>query len=300
MNTSDQNNIESQLAAYALGALDLDEMPDLERVLAESPEHRDELVRLRTVVAHLPYAATSVDPPAHIREQLLARVAADQQTRVKPVIAAPSPAARPLPRRTSSWLITTTMAILAVLVLGLGGLTLTLQQTVANMAATNSALITTVDQLQGVLAETQLRQAQLADDLRAGQMQIDQLNDRLAQDQTLIAYVTAPGVATRELQAADAAEMARGEMYMYPGNSDAVVLFSGLETLEAGKVYQFWLADGATQVAGGTFSVNASGIATLVIDAPREVNAYRQVMVTVEPAGGSTSPSNQVVLSGSL
>jgi hypothetical protein len=53
-------------------------------------------------------------------------------------------------------------------------------------------------------------------------------------------------------------------------------------------------------VAGGTFAVDTTGIATLVVQAPREVNAFQQVMLTIEPTGGSAHPSQQVVLQGSL
>jgi anti-sigma-K factor RskA len=283
----------SQIEAYALGALDADERAAVEQLLAESPEHQAELRQLREVVAMLPYAVAPADPPEHVRAQLFARIAAER--------AAAEPARRPAaPPRARAWLLPAAFAILAALVLALGGLTISLGQTVAGLDRANRQLVDTLVLVQQTLAQTQNRQDELAAQLTAGRVQIDQLNTRLAQEQYVVSFVSAPGVATRTLNAVAASQVARGEMYMYPGKADAVVLFSGLPALRPGTVYQFWLADASSQVAGGTFAVDDHGIATLVVEAPREVNAFTQVMLTVEPSGGSAHPSDQVVLQGTL
>jgi hypothetical protein len=157
-----------------------------------------------------------------------------------------------------------------------------------------------IDEVNSQLATSEARISQLGAELAASEERIGQLNAENARDDYVLSFVSAPGVATRQLSPAQNAASARGEMYMYPGNSNAVVLFSGLPVLASGQVYQFWLADGSTQVPGDTFMVDASGIGYIVVQAPREVNAFSQVMVTVEPAGGSTQPSEQVVLEGNL
>jgi hypothetical protein len=171
---------------------------------------------------------------------------------------------------------------------------------VAGLDRNNRQLVDTLGQMQQLLAQTRDRQSELATQLAASREQIGSLNARLAEDEYVVSFVSAPGVATRSLSAESDGLPARGEMYMYPGESSAVVIFSGLPALEPGKVYQFWLADARSQVAGGTFAVDETGIASLVVQAPREVNAFQQVMLTVEPAGGSASPSQQVVLQGAL
>lgn len=294
MDTEDQQT-SGQLAAYALGALDIDEMAFVERALRESPDHREELNQLREVVALLPYAAAPADPPERVRTRLLDRIAASAAEQPAPVTPLP-----PAPIRRRGWLTPAIMGVLAAFVLGLGALTFSLQQSVTALDQTNRDLVTTLSQLQQALADTQTRQDELAAQLASNQEQLAQLGGDVAQERHVVSFVTAPGVATRTLEATLPDTNARGEMYMYPGNDQAVVIFSGLHTLEPGQTYQFWLADGQTQVAGGTFVVDESGIAQLLVDAPREVNAFSEVMVTVEPAGGSSVPSEEVVLSGSL
>lgn len=309
MNPHDPEQTDNQLGAYALGALDPEDRDAVDALLAASPAQREELHQLREVVALLPYAAQPVDPPDRVRQALMARIAVSDG----PVPSARSvPAAPAAPRR--SWVMPAIAALLLLALLGLAGLSLSLNNTVAQLNQSNRALVTTLGDLQTALADTRALQdslaAQLAAserqlvtlqaELRSSQEQIAQLNAEIARDDYVISFVSAPGVATRQLAPAGASAAARGEMYMYPGNSSAVLLFSGLPALRPGQVYQFWLADGSTQVAGGTFVADNSGIGYIVVQAPREVNAFRQVMVTVEPTGGSSSPSEQVVLAGSL
>lgn len=310
MNANDPNYAESQLAAYALGALDAEDRQLVEGLVASSPAHREELRQLREVVALLPYAAPPVSPPERVRERLLARIQASQAAAPERPVAPAAPARRAGAR----WLMPSLMAALAALVLALGGLTASLGASVARLEQTNSELVAVMSGLQQSLATTRERQetlaTQLADSQRqlgevsaqlaAGEQQIGELASRLAHDEHVISFVSAPGVATRQLAPADIEASARGEMYMYPGEESAVVLFSGLPTLEPGQVYQFWLADDKLQVAGNTFQVDGTGLARIIVEAPREVNAYSQVMVTIEPAGGSVMPSEQVVLAGSL
>ena len=309
---NDPQSAEQQVAAYALGTLDPEDRAAVEALLAASPEQQEELRQLREVVALLPYAAQPASPPERVRQQLLARIAA---TAAQPA-AAPTaaPANAPTPLRRARWLVPAIAAALATLVLALAGLTLSLTDSMARLDQTNRELVTTLGTLQQALANTQARQETLAGQLAAGQSQLEQVSAKLAaseerigqlsakvaQDDYVISFVSAPGVATRQLVSAQAELNAQGEMYMYPGNSSAVVLFSGLPPLAPGKVYQFWLADDSNQVAGGTFVADSSGIGHIVVQAPREVNAFSQVMVTVEPEGGSTMPSANVVLEGNL
>jgi uncharacterized coiled-coil protein SlyX len=203
----------------------------------------------------------------------------------------------------------------------LGGFTWSLQGNLTNLARTNRELGENVRDLQASLIESKATQQELLSQLASDREQAAQLNAQIASDRETIAevnaqlavlteqlsqeeyvltFVTAPGVATRELAAAQANIGAQGEMYMYPGQRDAVVLFRGLPPLQPGQVYQFWLADGQNQVPGGIVEVSEGGVARLLVEAPREVNAFSQVMVTIERGGGSTVPSTDVVLEGSL
>lgn len=307
----DPSSPASQIGAYALGALDLEDRLQFEALLERSPELQEELRQLRRVVAMLPYAATPVTPPARVRERLFARIAAARAEDGARRAAAPLAASS---HQRPRWLMPGLVAALAALVIALSLATLSLSSSLARLEQTNRDLVASVERLQQSLAETEARQEQLAAQLAAGQEQLNVLATRLeageeriarigadlARDDYVISFISAPGVATRQLRPARSGVVARGEMYMHPGHSSAVVIFSGLPPLAPGQVYQFWFADETGQVASETFVVDPTGIGYIVVEAPREVNAFREVMITVEPSGGSASPSQNVILEGAL
>lgn len=312
----DNQSVHDLLAAYALGALDADEVMQVEAYLAQSAEARAELKALSEVVALLPYAAQPVEPPATVRRQLFARIAASQPAEkaqaapVRPPAVAAAPPLPVRPRRNAPPLMSAVLAVM-LLVVGLGGFAVSLQIrmdemarnsqiSVAELNRTRQAMEERLAQMQQVLADTQASQQALSAQLAASRVELANLSAQLNQEQQVLTFISAPGVATRVLEATTAEVQAAGEMYMYPGHSEAVVLFRGLPPLAAGQVYQFWLANAEGQIAAGTVLADADGLARLHVVAPREVNAFTQVMLTVEPVGGSATPSNQVVLEGSL
>jgi anti-sigma-K factor RskA len=89
-------------------------------------------------------------------------------------------------------------------------------------------------------------------------------------------------------------------IFMKPGDKHVVMLVYGLKPLAAGKAYQFWFATADKPVSCKIFTVAPDGTAMLVIDAPAPADHYTQVMITVEPAGGSQTPSDEIVLQAGL
>jgi len=78
------------------------------------------------------------------------------------------------------------------------------------------------------------------------------------------------------------------------------MVFSGLRLPPpgAGNVYQIWLLTTTDPVSAGTVSPDDSGRATLATDHPTDVpRAIVGARVTLEPAPGRQSPSDQTVLS---
>ncbi|MFN3374466.1 MAG: hypothetical protein ACK44M_12975, partial [Chloroflexus sp.] len=143
MHDYDRENEQSLLAAAALGSLDPADLAALEQLLNTSPTARAELHQLRETVALLPYAVAPATPPAHVRARLMERIAADQAQR--------APVTRPASSRRTGWLAPAMVTILAVVVLFLGGLTVSLQGQVATLAETNQQLAAAVQAEQWAL-----------------------------------------------------------------------------------------------------------------------------------------------------
>lgn len=69
----------NELAPYLLGALDPGEVAELDRHLAGCEECRAELEQLRPVARALPESVERVDPPARLRERVMAEVQSDAE-----------------------------------------------------------------------------------------------------------------------------------------------------------------------------------------------------------------------------
>jgi hypothetical protein len=75
----------------------------------------------------------------------------------------------------------------------------------------------------------------------------------------------------------------------------------GLPQPGAGRTYEAWLGRKGDRRALGTFSASADGKATVSFELSHsELTSYQWVWVTSEPSGGSSLPSHQTALWGSL
>jgi len=91
-----------------------------------------------------------------------------------------------------------------------------------------------------------------------------------------------------------------GTLIMDPNGKYGTLVVDNLATLDPGKQYQVWLIKGAERTSGGVFSVNPDGYGSLEILAPQPLVQYESIGITIEPAGGSPSPTGAKVLGGEL
>jgi anti-sigma-K factor RskA len=82
--------------------------------------------------------------------------------------------------------------------------------------------------------------------------------------------------------------------------AQAVLTVKGLQPLPSSKVYEVWLIpnQGSPKPVGFLSPGVAGGPWTAVV--PGSLAGYKTIAATVEPAGGSATPSNTEVLSGQL
>jgi len=294
---------QDSLPAFVLGTLDIDEALLVNAHVLQCSACRAEVESFQEVLSALPYVAAPREPPAHVKQQLLARIAATAEPAGAP---ARRPAAAP-----ARWMQAVTGGALA-LSLAFGAM---FYDTNSRLAAIGNALADSQRSIaamtdrfaQNQQALTQLNEqhtqdqtnvAQVRDQYAQSQATMTSMQDQLAQDQQIMMFIAAPATVHRILDGTD--RRARATMYMQPDNRQAVLVVEGMPQLESGKTYQFWLAKPGVQVPSEKFDVTDGGLAVVQIMAPTPINQYDQVMVTIEQSEGATLPSDQVVLSGSL
>ncbi len=296
---------QDSIPAFVLGTLDIDDALLVNAHVIECPGCRAEAEAFQAVLSALPYTAAPRQPPAHIKQQLLARIAAAAPAERAPTLSrAP---ARAAPR----WMQATTGGALA-LSLAFGMMLYDTSSRVAVIGGELTKSKQSIVEMNQRLAEDQQTLAQLSQQHTQDQTAISQSNGQhaqdaqaikrmqaqIARDQQVTMFIAAPQTLPHLLEGAD--RHARATMYMQPNNAQAVLVIEGMPHVGPGKIYQFWLAKPGAQVPSVTFDVTDDGLAVLQINAPAPVSQFDQVMVTIEQAGGATRPSDTIVLSGTL
>jgi len=291
------------LPAYALGALDGDELRELAAHLAAGcPVCEGELRRLAAEVedlaaaaAELPESLAAAAPEIldGVKRRLLAELPRVSQV---PRVSAPAaesrspapPAAFPAPpspahgtravRAVRRWAPLAAAAVLALVAAwGLAGQ--------ARMGAEVERLRGESRQL-AARAEAAERQAALA--------QAESL--RLART---ISILAAPGVQSVRLAGMGTSHAAAGRTYVDVADRQAVFYASGLPALGPDKTYQLWYLDDQDHpTSAGVFEVDARGKAALVVDQPLPVERIQAWAVTIEPRGGRPQPTGPMALAG--
>jgi anti-sigma-K factor RskA len=252
------------LPAYALGALDGDDLRELEAHRAGGCAECDR--QLALLYGDLEALAAGVEPvaPSETARARVLRLAGGTER---------APAAPP--RRAPGWLAAAALLLLALAVWGLLGQTRMARQ-VRRLEAERDRLRRQVETLSQQM----------------GLLRTDVLQAR--QDLQVIA---APGVQAVSLAGLGPSPGARGRTYLNPGTRDALFYAFDLPALPAGKTYELWFIAAGKPVAAGTFDVDPRGTGTVRVErvAASQIQAWA---VTIEPRGGVPQPTGAMVLKG--
>jgi anti-sigma-K factor RskA len=275
------DEIQTELSAYALGALDPDERVAVEQHLgAGCVECERELAAWREVVASVAVAA----PPAEAEQDAPALTAALRE-RLKPIRSAKVIA---LPR----WsLIPLAAAAAAVLAFGLTretGLRSDIDAQRGEMAA-----------LHAQLGDAQGQQRKLMEQLAAKETDLGSLRVALAAAHEQLAIVQSPGLQmVRLLQTPDAKP---AEAHVLIAKDKAVFYAFDLPMVSPDRAYElWWITEKQGPVKAGLFVPDERGLGRIELDVPADLGVLQAAAVTVEPKDGVEKPTGPMVLIGKL
>jgi anti-sigma-K factor RskA len=118
--------------------------------------------------------------------------------------------------------------------------------------------------------------------------------DRMAES---LAIITSPGSRAIVLAGLGPSPNAKGHTFVNPERGKAVFYAFDLPALTPDKTYQLWWIEGGKPVSAGIFNVDRRGTGSVRVErAP--TGATDAWAVTVEPAGGVPQPTGEMVLKG--
>jgi anti-sigma-K factor RskA len=254
--------IEELLPFYALDALSDEERELVESYLAEHPELREQTDELSSAAAALPYSVTPVEPQRRLKDALMARVSVDKRASEQ------SQALRPSERRWANLFPAFSFVVATVAVIWVVILNIQLSQLRKDVSSLNQAVIAQSNSLQ-------------------------QINAKLPQTPVSAAM-------TISLKGTNVQPQAQGQLIADPKSESAVLVITGLGQLEAGKTYQVWLIDASGPKSAGLLTVNANGQGVIIVTSDSEIGSFKSLGISVEPAGGSSKPTGDIVVLSDL
>jgi anti-sigma-K factor RskA len=262
---------EELLPAYALGALDGEDLRELEAHMGTGCEEcRRQLDLWQGDVEEL---AASVEPvaPSEETRKRIGRLAGARSP-VTQVVPIQRPSRSPI----TKWAL---LAAAACLLLAAGSLwrQARLGNELDRLGAERDRL---ARQVAGLDQQLGLARAE---------------SQRLAES---LSIITSPGSRSIQLAGLGPTPQASGHTFVSPQRGEAVFYASGLPAPEAGKTYQLWWIQDGKPVSAGTFDVDERGSGSLRVEHVAPAGQIQAWAVTVEPEGGVPQPTGAMVLKG--
>jgi anti-sigma-K factor RskA/outer membrane murein-binding lipoprotein Lpp len=261
MSAGHSPRIEELLPAYALGALDGDDLRELtahlDRGCAECRRQLDLWER------DLEALAASVLPvaPSSVTRQRVLRVAGGAVRRPSVV-----------PR----WFLLPAAALLLLAVWGVAGQA----------------------RLRGEVRRLTAERDRLAQQIGSLESDVERARSDARRMTEALRVIAAPEVRTVSLAGLGPTPSAAGHTYVNPRERSALFYAFDLPALAPDKTYQLWLIADGKPVSAGTFAVDAQGAGSLRVDGIPGVESIQAWAVTVEPRGGVPQPTGEMVLKG--
>ncbi|MDP9236492.1 MAG: anti-sigma factor [Chloroflexota bacterium] len=266
-----------QIDAYAIGALDAEEVRALEAHLVTCADCTMLAERAREGGTALALTVPLVSSGPALRARVLASAAVLSDVTSR--------------RRRSFWWQTAAAALVAVIVIGLTW-GLVLQRRVDRLGDRNASITVDATAQSDQLATVRTQLVQMTDFN-------SKLADTVASQDAVVEIVSHPDVRRIQMNGSAAAPAASGRYLWSATEEIGVLVASNLPPLGQGKTYQWWVVYADRWVAGGNFSVDGSGHGQLIVrksDGVADADAPLWFCVTAEPLAGRDRPTGAIVL----
>lgn len=311
------------LAAYALGALDAGRRREIEARLEVDANLRSELEELELAAGALALMAPAFEPPKRLKARLLKSF--DLEVSARNLVSAPVPAPRATRWQRIRGLLNTPrlMYVAPTAVIGavaasaisfvifntmvdpriekieqMSGEAATVENTMAELEKTAADLekstASRVEEARQEIVQSieERTESRLAD----AQTRLDSLSRVVEYQSRLMELLNREETTPTWLAGQGQAAGATAVLAANKSGRPAVLWVKGLQAPPEDRVYQLWLFSQGRMWSPGTFTVESTGYAYIEFVVPHPLPLPVFAAVTVEPSGGSLSPSGANVL----
>ena len=282
----DCDRIEDSYESYVLGALDSAEMESMTDHIDScdrcSARIRDEAEG----VAALAFAVPQHPVPAAVKARLFARI--DAETQSTPRFSIAGFLADTGNRLAAHYAVATAAVFMVALIAG----GFWFNQRISEIDAEKEQLVERVEQIDTEKADLASKVDEMEQDETA-------MLEMVVQQRALTYWATNPDVSVKRMSATNVSNRARGMVMVSSSGGRALVSALNLLPLPSDKLYKVWLVKGGFAFDAGSFTVDSTGYAQMVIELIAPLPEIDRILVTVETID-SAGPEGESVLNVDL
>jgi len=265
--------IQELISAYSLGALEGDDLREIEEFKQSNPEQFEELLKESELAfSQLTYAVKGSSPDPGLKKKLMSDIKEDsKQYRPETTLSF-------WERVQPFWLsLGTAVAAIAIV----------------SLIAYNFMLTNQLESRQALVANLQ-------NQIAAKQTEIDNLEKESVLNRQMVAFLEDPNVVIINLVNTQPDLTAVGRVLWNTKDDQAMFCGINLPQPPEGKTYQLWAIGSGDPKSAGIFNVNNEGKNVLMLDSLSDLGNIKQFAVSLEPAGGVPLPTGKIYLSGEI
>jgi anti-sigma-K factor RskA len=261
----DKNDVAANSGAYALNALNEPELSEFEAQLAESEQLRNEVTELTDTAVLLGMAVTPVQPPAALRDSIMAKIATTPQLSREVAPVRTLPTARAIPGNS------------------------------AEQDAPPSALQTKTS-IRWFQRPMMVAAAAVAAVIivSGGVVGINAAQNGIAHEQQADALTSLYSAPDAQRTTSSISSGGKATLVYSLSLKKSALIMSGLAKLPSNKTYELWYIDSKGHPTGAGLVQSEGKSTTKVLDG--KLTAGDTIGVTVEPAGGSPRPTTTPIV----
>jgi anti-sigma-K factor RskA len=282
---TNHERLEELIPIYALGALDGEELREVEDHIKSGCGACAELLREQEQVSSLiAYSVTTPDPSHRVKERLLKKIKPIQEAREKATVPNFWEGLQ------SMWLKLGGAVALALLLL------LLLNNVSLRNSLKNQGLEMT--RLQNQTAEQMKNIESLSTKLENKDAEIARLKEQIGSESEVAQYLENPDVVVINLVGPQPDLKARGRVLWDTRQNKAFFYGLNLPETPPGKTYQLWVIADSTPISAGIFKVNNEEGSIMKLESLPDPAKIQKFAVTLEPDGGVPQPTGEMYLLG--
>jgi len=281
----DKKELEELISAYALGALEGDELKKAEEILASGGEEAQLLLReYQEVTNNLSYASKGRMPEPALRKKVLSELLGPRDLPE----ASPSP-----PFWSRFWNLGLSLggAVAVGLILLLFISNNSLRQ---NLKSEN----TRVAELESKLTDQETLINSLKTRIAEKESEIGVLKDSYAHLDELTEFLEDPDVYVIQLSNMHENPEAGSGVLIDKADDEALFYCLDLDNAPEGKVYHWWVEAGGVNKSVAVFKVDGVGTKTVRLKSVSDLGNIESYSVTLEEEGGVNEPGGKLIFAG--